>query len=84
MLKNITISIPIRALHKGNIEPLADLLSNEKEAQTQLFFELIDEETNNVVKLFARNSTINITKELINFLNENNDFSFKINAQITN
>ena len=84
LLKNITISIPIRALHKGNIEPLADLLSNEKEAQTQLFFELIDEETNNVVKLFARNSTINITKELINFLNENNDFSFKINAQITN
>ncbi|MCP9613052.1 DNA polymerase III subunit alpha [Coprobacter tertius] len=80
LLENITISIPLGSLHKGNIDTLYDLLPAHKESQTKLFFELVDPESNYRVKLFARNTNISVTKELINFLNSSEELSFKINA----
>ncbi|MCH5328692.1 MAG: DNA polymerase III subunit alpha [Coprobacter sp.] len=84
LLKDITITIPLKALNKGNIDLLAELLPHVKGGQTKLFFELVDEETHHTVPLFSRSRSVSITRQLIDFLEENEAFSFKINTHGSN
>ena len=80
LLESLTVVIPIDQINNGIIEPLTDLLKPDKESNTELFFEIYDPEEKYQVKLFARSHKVNVTKDLIRFIEDNNGLSFKING----
>ena len=79
-MESLTVVIPIDQINNGIIEPLTDLLKPDKESNTELFFEIYDPEEKYQVKLFARSHKVNVTKDLIRFIEDNNGLSFKING----
>lgn len=78
LLDKITISLPLHDLNSQMIDELSTLMKNNS-GNTLLYFEVIDGERNMKVELFARGSKIEIKKELIDYLNQNDSVTFKIN-----
>lgn len=78
LLEKIVITLPLHDLDSQMIEELSTLMKNN-EGNTMLYFEVVDGERNMKVELFARGTKIEIKKELIDYLNQNDSVSFKIN-----
>ncbi len=78
LLRTITIEMPLSLVKKGFIESLNEFMPPAHQHKAQLFFKIQDFETGRQVRLRARRN-LAITEELINFLNEQNEISFKIN-----
>ncbi len=60
------------------IEELSALTKNN-EGNTLLYFEVVDGERNIRLEMFARGVKIKLRKELIDYLEENENITFKIN-----
>ncbi len=78
LLRSITIEMPLSLVKKGFIETLNDFMPPAHQHKAQLTFKIQDFETGRQVRLRAHRKPA-ITEELINFLNEQNEISFKIN-----
>ncbi len=78
LIHSITIEMPLTLVQKGFIQPLADFMPPATQHKTSLTFKIYDSESGRLVRLRARHKP-RITEELINFLNEHDEISFKIN-----
>ena len=76
--KSITVKIPLSALTGDIISELEKLTANKK-GKSLLRFDIYDIETNMMVNLFSRNTRIEITDELLAFIENQDDLAFKIN-----
>lgn len=76
--KSITVKIPLSALTGEIIAELEKLTANKK-GKSLLRFDIYDIETNMMVNLFSRNTRIEITDELLAFIENQDDLAFKIN-----
>lgn len=78
VIEKITITLPIHEMNAQMIEELSTLTKNNV-GNSLLYFEIVDGERNMKVELFARGLKINIRKELIDYLEENENIVFKVN-----
>jgi len=78
LIEKMTIVLPLHELDATMIEEISTLTKNN-EGNTLLYFEIIDGEKNMKVELFARGIKINVRKELIDYLEENENILFKVN-----
>ncbi len=78
LIEKIIITLPLHELNNQMIEELSTLIK-DNEGNTLLYFEVVDGERNMKVELFARRMKIDIKRELIDYLEENESIVFKIN-----
>jgi len=78
MVEKLTIHIPLSELSTRLINELSEFL-REHSGNSSLFFKVSDGESNMNIQLFARNNKIRLTKELINYLEENEAIAFQVN-----
>ena len=79
LVEKITISLPLHDLNTRMIDELSTLIKHN-EGNTLLFFEVVDGERNMKVELFARGMKVNIHKDLIDYLEENENIVFRVNG----
>ncbi|UCE94945.1 MAG: DNA polymerase III subunit alpha [Flavobacteriaceae bacterium] len=77
MAKKITLNVPIENISESNIEKF-DAVFKKHQGSQHLNFMIIDQKEKLKLNMPSRSSKINITKELIDELNEN-EWSFKLN-----
>jgi DNA polymerase-3 subunit alpha len=77
MAKKITLNLPIEQINERAVEDIESVFKNHPGSQ-HLNFMIIDREEKLKLNMPSRNSKINITKELIDELNEK-EWSFKLN-----
>ncbi|WKK66742.1 DNA polymerase III subunit alpha [Lutimonas zeaxanthinifaciens] len=77
MAKKITLNVPIEHISESNIEKF-DKVFKKHQGSQHLNFMIIDQKEKLKLNMPSRSSKINITKELIDELNEN-EWSFKLN-----
>ena len=77
MAKKMTIQLPIEAINEKEVESIDKVLKKHKGSQ-HLNFMIIDKDEKLKLNMPSRSSKINITKELIDELTEN-EYSFKLN-----
>ncbi|MBD8348769.1 DNA polymerase III subunit alpha [Dysgonomonas sp. HGC4] len=78
VIEKITITLPIHEMNAQMIEELSTLTKNNV-GNSLLYFEIVDGERNMKVELFARGLKINIRKELVDYLEQNENILFKVN-----
>lgn len=78
MVEKLTIHIPLSTIDPQFINELSEFFRTHQ-GNSSLFFKVTDGESNMNVQLFARNGKIKITKDLINFLEENEHITFQVN-----
>ncbi len=76
--RSITVKIPLTALTGDVIEDLERLTASGK-GKALLRFDIYDIETKMMVNLFSRNTRIEITDELLAYIENQDDLAFKIN-----
>ena len=78
LVENIHITVPIHSLDETTINELSALIKNHP-GSCMLYFKVVDSENNISLDLFSQKARINITRELIDYLQENDNLDFKIN-----
>ncbi len=78
LIQKINITVPIHHLDEPMINELSIAIKNNP-GQSLLYFKVIDGEQNMYLNLFSQNIRLNVTKELIDFLETNENIDFKIN-----
>ena len=79
LIEKISISVPIHDLDEPTINELSALIKNNP-GQSLLYFRVIDSEHNISQSFFSQNIRLNVTQNLIEFLQENENIDFKING----
>jgi DNA polymerase-3 subunit alpha len=78
LLNSITIELPARLVKNGFIQTLSEFMPPAHQHKAELSFKIYDSELDKSVRLRSRRKPT-ITEELIDFLSENDEVSFKIN-----
>lgn len=78
VIEKITITLPIHGMNSQMIEELSTLAKNNV-GNSLLYFDIVDGERNMRIEMFARGIKIDIRKELIEYLEENENIIFKVN-----
>lgn len=78
IIEKIVITLPLHEMNNQMIEELSTLTKNNI-GNSLLYFEVVDGERNMKVELFSRGIKIDIRKELIDYLEENENIVFRIN-----
>ncbi len=81
LIEKISITVPIHDLDEPTINELSTLIKNNP-GQSLLYFKVVDGEHNISYKFFSQNIRLNVTRELVDFLQENENMDFKINGYI--
>ena len=77
-IEKITITIDSDSLDDTLVTDLATLIEDSP-GNTQLSIQILDTETKRPITLRSRNRSINIQRDLINFIHSNEGMSYKIN-----
>lgn len=78
VIEKITITLPLHEMNAQMVEELS-ILTKNNEGNALLYFEVVDGEKNMKVELFSRGIKIDIKKELVEYLESNENIFFKIN-----
>lgn len=78
LIEKIKIMVSMHALDDTMINELATLIK-QSQGSTLLYFSVIDGERNIKLDFFAQNNRISVSKELIEYIRENENLDFKIN-----
>ncbi|MFR9165561.1 MAG: DNA polymerase III subunit alpha [Dysgonomonas sp.] len=78
LIEKITIKLPIHELNSEMIGELSALIKGQ-EGNTLLYFEIVDGERNMKIDMFARSMKIDVKRELVDYLEENESISFSVN-----
>lgn len=78
LIEKLTITIPLHDMNTQMVEELTTLTKNNP-GNSLLYFEVVDGKRNMKVELFSRSIKVNVKRELIDYLIENDNFIFKIN-----
>lgn len=79
LIEKINITLPIHDLDESMINELSVLIKNSP-GHSMLYFKVVDGENNINVNLFSQNVRVNVTRDLIDFITENENMDFKING----
>ncbi|WP_165154327.1 DNA polymerase III subunit alpha [Parabacteroides sp. ZJ-118] len=79
LIEKISITVPIHDLDEPTINELSALIKNNP-GHSLLYFRVVDGEHNISLNLFSHNIRLNVTRELVDFLQENENIDFKING----
>lgn len=79
LIRKITIQLPVTKVNRVMTETLSDFLRIEQRSSTELYFQVYDPNTQYSVDLFSRGRRVTVTKELLDFINEDEELSFVIN-----
>lgn len=79
LIERITITLPIHDLDETMITELSVLTQNNS-GNSLLFFKVVDGENNVALDLCSKNIRLNVTRELIEYLEGNENIDFKINS----
>lgn len=79
LIEKISITLPIHDLDEPTINELSVLIKNNP-GQSLLYFKVIDGEHNISQNFFSQNIRLNVTRNLVEFLQENENIDFKING----
>ena len=77
MAKKITLNLPIESINETSVKQFDSVFKKHKGNQ-HLNFMIIDQKEKLKLNMPSRSAKINITKELLDELNEN-EWSFKLN-----
>ncbi|MCC8154540.1 MAG: DNA polymerase III subunit alpha, partial [Tannerellaceae bacterium] len=78
LIEKINITVPIHEMDEPMINELSVLIKNNP-GQSLLYFRVIDGEHHVSLNLFSQSIRLTVTKELIEFLEMNDNIDFKIN-----
>lgn len=78
LIEKITITLPLHEMNKQMIEELS-MLTKKNPGNSLLYFEVVDGERNMRIDLFSRNFKVEVKKELIDYIIDNENLLFKIN-----
>lgn len=78
LIEKIKIMVSMHALDDTMINELATLIK-QSQGSTLLYFSVIDGDRNIKLDFFAQNNRISVSKELIEYIRENENLDFKIN-----
>lgn len=79
LIEKISITLPIHDLDEPTINELSVLIKNNP-GHSLLYFRVVDGEHNISLNLFSQNIRLNVTHELVDFLQMNETMDFKING----
>ena len=79
LIEKITIDVPIHDLDEPMINELSVLIKSNP-GQSALYFKVVDGENNVNLNLFSNNIRLTVSRDLVDFLNDNDSLSFKING----
>lgn len=79
LIEKITISLSIHSLDETTVSELSAFIKNNP-GQTMLYFKVIDGEHNVSLNLFSQSKRLTVTRELVDYLMENDSIDFKING----
>jgi DNA polymerase III subunit alpha len=77
-IKNFTINIPLSMVSESVIHEIEKLMKKNK-GNTFLRFTITDEETNNTVLLFSRNTKILVSQDFFRFFEDHPEITYRIN-----
>lgn len=77
MVKKVTIEIPLKSLTQELVNEMAYHLEENK-GQLQLSF-VIHDDSKLKLKMFSRSCRVNLSREILDYFNNNADIKFKIN-----
>ena len=78
LLERITITMPLEKLDKTLVMELAEL-ARKSPGNTELHFCITDQIAKHVVDLKSTNMKVSVTRELISFIKQHEEFDFRIN-----
>ena len=78
MVENLLLTIPLKNINQGMIDEIKKH-ALAKKGKVNLRFKIIDTEENIGIELFSRTERIDVTNELVNFLNQKTDIQYSIN-----
>lgn len=79
LIEKISITVPIHDLDEPTINELSVLIKNNP-GQSLLYFRVVDSEHNIAQNFFSQNIRLNVTRNLVEFLQGNENIDFKING----
>jgi DNA-directed DNA polymerase III (polc) len=79
LIEKLAITVPIHCLDEQLMTELSVLI-RDNPGSSLLYFNIVDGEKKVKLDFFSRNIKLNVTRELIDFLKENEDVDFKING----
>ena len=79
LIENISITLPIHDLDEQTVNELTTIIHNNP-GNSLLYFKVVDGNNNISLNLFSRSVRLNVTKELVDYLTENEIIDFKING----
>jgi DNA polymerase III subunit alpha len=77
-IKNLTIQIPLSKVSDNMIHEMDKLMKKNK-GSTFLRFNITDEESNNAILLFSRNTKILVSQDFFHFFEEHPEITYRIN-----
>ncbi len=78
MVDNLILTIPLSSINQNMIDEIKENILVKK-GKVNLKFKIVDLEENIGVELFSRTERIEVTNELISFLNQKTDIQYSIN-----
>ena len=79
LIENISITLPIHDLDEQTVNELTTIIHNNP-GNSLLYFKVVDGNNNISLNLFSRSVRLTVTKELVDYLTENEIIDFKING----
>ena len=79
LIQKISITIPIHELDETTVAVLTSKIK-EHPGNCLLYFRVIDGENNISLNLFSSDTRLTVTKDFVDYLNENENIDFKING----
>ena len=79
LIEKISITVPIHGLEEQTISELSALIKKHP-GNSLLYFKVVDGEHNITLNLFAPKTKIQVTRDLVEYLVENENIDFKING----
>jgi DNA polymerase-3 subunit alpha len=77
-IRNLTIQIPLSMVNEPVIHEMEKLMKKNK-GSTFLRFNITDEESNNTIQLFSRNTKILVGQDFFHFFEEHPEITYRIN-----
>ena len=78
MVKSLILTIPLKSIDDQIISKI-EKYADQKQGSARLKFMVHDREENIYIEMFSRNKRINLSDELIKFLEEAPEIDFKLN-----
>lgn len=78
MIKSLVVTMPLKRIDEGIITEI-EKHTDQKQGSARLKFMVHDREDNLYIEMFSRSKRINLSDDLIRFLNEQPELDFKLN-----